>query len=158
MAIHLGRPLPDASCNLPGRRRENPPARWTEIRPARHPYLVLLLVGFTLPRLSPAARCALTAPFHPYPSLFHFWRSLRAVCFLWHFPWGRPRRALPGTVSPWSPDFPPSAPESANSSHPTVWRAHCSSNAGETKRGKYYLRRTNRKSPPSWPARWRSEY
>ncbi len=21
-----------------------------------------------------------------------------AVCFLWHFPWGRPRRALPGTV------------------------------------------------------------
>ncbi len=31
-----------------------------------------------------------------------------AVYFLWHFPWGRPRRALPGTVPPWSPDFPPS--------------------------------------------------
>jgi hypothetical protein len=30
-----------------------------------------------------------------------------AVCFLWHFPWGHPRRALPGTVFPWSPDFPP---------------------------------------------------
>ncbi len=30
-----------------------------------------------------------------------------AVCFLWHFPWGRPRRVLPGTVFPWSPDFPP---------------------------------------------------
>ena len=29
--------------------------------------------------------------------------------FLWHFPWGRPRRGLPGTVPPWSPDFPPSA-------------------------------------------------
>jgi len=29
-----------------------------------------------------------------------------AVCFLWHFPWGRPRRPLAGTVSPWSPDFP----------------------------------------------------
>ena len=29
-----------------------------------------------------------------------------AVCFLWHFPWGRPRRVLPGTVLPWSPDFP----------------------------------------------------
>ena len=29
-------------------------------------YLVLLQVGFTLPRLLPAARCALTAPFHPY--------------------------------------------------------------------------------------------
>ena len=29
-----------------------------------------------------------------------------AVCSLWHFPWGRPRRPLAGTVSPWSPDFP----------------------------------------------------
>jgi len=28
--------------------------------------LGLLAVGFTLPRPSPAARCALTAPFHPY--------------------------------------------------------------------------------------------
>jgi hypothetical protein len=33
----------------------------------------------------------------------------RAVCFLWHFPWGRPRRPLAGTVFPWSPDFPLSA-------------------------------------------------
>jgi len=30
-----------------------------------------------------------------------------AVCFLWHFPWGFPRRLLAGTVFPWSPDFPP---------------------------------------------------
>jgi hypothetical protein len=29
-----------------------------------------------------------------------------AVCSLWHFPWGCPRRELPGTVVPWSPDFP----------------------------------------------------
>jgi len=29
-------------------------------------YLVLLRVGFTLPLLLPVARCALTAPFHPY--------------------------------------------------------------------------------------------
>ncbi|MGJ8513679.1 hypothetical protein LMG33810_001542 [Carnimonas sp. LMG 33810] len=28
-------------------------------------YSVLLRVGFTMPRLLPAARCALTAPFHP---------------------------------------------------------------------------------------------
>ena len=42
-------------------------------------YLVLLRVGFTLPRLLPAARCALTAPFHPYqPRL--------AVYFLLHWP------------------------------------------------------------------------
>ena len=33
----------------------------------------------------------------------------RAVCFLWHCPWGRPRRPLTGTVFPWSPDFPLSA-------------------------------------------------
>jgi hypothetical protein len=32
------------------------------------PYLVLLRTGFTLPLALPQARCALTAPFHPYPS------------------------------------------------------------------------------------------
>ena len=32
------------------------------------PYLVLLRMGFTLPCLLPAMRCALTAPFHPYPA------------------------------------------------------------------------------------------
>jgi hypothetical protein len=31
------------------------------------PYLVLLRVGFTLPPPLLAERCALTAPFHPYP-------------------------------------------------------------------------------------------
>ncbi len=36
-----------------------------------------------------------------------------AVRSLWHCPWGHPRRALPGTVSPWSPDFPRSARASA---------------------------------------------
>jgi len=30
------------------------------------PYLVLLRVGFTMPRPLLAGRCALTAPFHPY--------------------------------------------------------------------------------------------
>ena len=35
------------------------------------------------------------------------WERGRAVCFLWHCPWGRPRRPLTGTVFPWSPDFPP---------------------------------------------------
>ena len=29
-----------------------------------------------------------------------------AVRFLWHCPWGRPRRKLSGTVCRWSPDFP----------------------------------------------------
>jgi len=31
------------------------------------------------------------------PHLFTL--TIMAVYFLWHFPWGRPRRALPGTVS-----------------------------------------------------------
>ena len=36
------------------------------------------------------------------------WTGLaRAVCFLWHCPWGHPRRQLAGTAFPWSPDFPP---------------------------------------------------
>ena len=34
----------------------------------RHPYSVLLPVGFTLPPLLPEARWALTPPFHPYPA------------------------------------------------------------------------------------------
>jgi hypothetical protein len=64
MAIPLGRPLPDASRDLPGRLARKPafpPQR------ERRPYLVLLPVGFTVPSPSPATRCALTAPFHPRP-------------------------------------------------------------------------------------------
>jgi len=58
------------------------------------PYLALLRVGFAVRPLLPAARCALTAPFHPClcpagPS---------AVCSLWHFPSPRDARALPGTL------------------------------------------------------------
>src|SRR5205814_7566037 len=35
-------------------------------RPRALPYLVLLRAGFCLPPVLPPARCALTAPFHPY--------------------------------------------------------------------------------------------
>jgi hypothetical protein len=65
MAIHLGRLLPDASSNQPGRRCEN--AFRSGFPPLCRPYSVLLPAGFTLPALLPAPRCALTAPFHPYP-------------------------------------------------------------------------------------------
>jgi hypothetical protein len=47
----------------------------------------------------------------------------QAVCFLWHCPWGRPRRRLAGTVFPWSPDFPLPADRSAGSGRLAVWRA-----------------------------------
>ena len=104
MAIPLGRPLPNASCDRPERRREGSPGAIGSFRDACRSYLVLLPVGFSLPPPLPAARCALTAPFHPCrpPGT----PEGLAVYFLWHFPWGRPRRALPGTVPPWSPDFP----------------------------------------------------
>ncbi len=42
-----------------------------------------------------------------------------AVCFLWRYPWGRPRRALPAAISPWSPDFPRPSCESRD--RPAVW-------------------------------------
>src|ERR1700754_4823079 len=75
-------------------------------RGARRPYSVLLPVGFAVPSALPRPRCALTAPFHPHPAAGREALS-EAVCFLWHCPWGRPRRRLSGTVPPWSPDFPP---------------------------------------------------
>jgi len=77
-------------------------------RHAGRPYSVLLPVGFALPPLLPGARCALAAPFHPcLRRLPLAGPPAPAVCSLWHFPWGCPRRPLAGTVFPWSPDFPP---------------------------------------------------
>jgi len=97
-AIHLGQRLHAASRNPPGwLARKQAVAALS--RDPRHPYSVLLPVGFTVPSLLPATRWALTPPFHPD-------LACEAVCFLWHFPWGRPRRTLSGTVFPWSPDFP----------------------------------------------------
>ena len=72
-----------------------------------------------------------------------------AVCFLWHFPWGRPRRALPGTVPPWSPDLPhrarcPARPSSlldrtciqalSSSSRKRASSSHSSSSAAKSDR------------------------
>ena len=64
-----------------------------------HLYMVLLLMGFTMPNMLPYLRWALTSPFQPY--LF------MAVYFLLHFPLGfYPSRELPGIIVLWSPDFP----------------------------------------------------
>jgi len=65
-AIPLGRPLPNASRDRPGRQPEGGPAEPGRPDPARRPYLVLLLAGLAVPPSSPRPRCALTAPFHPY--------------------------------------------------------------------------------------------
>src|SRR6266403_1733039 len=65
-AIPLRRRLPGALSNLPGRPDPDidPEDRWP--RASRRPYSVLLPVGFAVPLALPQARCALTAPFHPY--------------------------------------------------------------------------------------------
>ena len=112
---------------------------------AGHPYSVLLPVGFTLPPLSPGTRCALTAPFHPYLSSRASnlaFSAIQAVYFLWHCPWGRPRRPLAGTVFPWSPDFPPPPPattpaEAAAVQPPDASGLHAGS--GGVKRGWQWL-------------------
>jgi hypothetical protein len=67
MAIHLGRSLLNASSNQPGWRPGNRLGTGALRLPRTcHPYSVLLPAGFAVPRLLPDARCALTAPFHPY--------------------------------------------------------------------------------------------
>jgi len=48
--------------------RPTPPKRGCGVATTCWAYLILLPVGFALPPLLPAARCALTAPFHPYLS------------------------------------------------------------------------------------------
>ena len=55
------------------------------------------------------SRCRARGALLPHPFNFTLpktWAEASAIYFLLHFPWGYPRRALPGTVVPWSPDFP----------------------------------------------------
>ena len=80
------------------------------------PYLVLLRVGFALPAALLRRRCALTAPFHPYPGV-----AAKAVCFLWHFPSDELELALPDVIRHTalrSSDFPLLASEDARSGRP----------------------------------------
>ena len=94
---------------------EQPTRKLRTGRPSMLPYLALLRAGFCLPPVLPRARCALTAPFHPYllrsPNLRGALRRAslaacptkrvarsRAVYFLCHFPSGYPDRALPGAL------------------------------------------------------------
>ena len=106
-AIPLGRPSPDASSNQPERRgqRTRPcGAGWRRVS---------LLFGFAPGGACHAADVTARAvrsyrTLSPLPSrVAAFWARDPAVCFLWRFPWGRPRRTLSGAVSVWSPDFPP---------------------------------------------------
>src|SRR5512132_1925605 len=106
MTIHLGRPLPDASRDRPGRRRGNPLAGPS--RGCRRAVPIWSCSRWGLPCRRRRRRRGALLP-HPF-TLAGGPLPRPAVCFLWHCPWGRPRRALPGTVFPWSPDFPPPPP------------------------------------------------
>ena len=114
-AIPLGRMLPSASCNLPGRLGWKLP----EGCPSRRPYSVLLPVGFTVPLPLPVARWALTPPFHPCPA------EAGRFAFCGTFPGVRPRRMLSGTVFPRSPDFPRTPPfDDCVRGRPAGWWAY----------------------------------
>ena len=94
------------------------------------PYLVLLRVGFTLPAALRQQRCALTAPFHPYPGgtgrpgepgtlpvalpvANDMGGVAEAVCFLWHWPSTGLEARVPDVIRHTalrSSDFPPPIP------------------------------------------------
>ncbi len=117
-AIPLDRPLLDGSRDLPGpskhRRRRRPPVK----ADLRVPIRSCSRRGLPCRPGHPVRGGLLPHPFTL--TLGPAWRpASRAVCFLWRYPWGRPRRALPAAISPWSPDFPPST-QSAKSDRPAV--------------------------------------
>ena len=72
--------------------------------------LALLHAGFAMPRLLPCTRCALTAPFHPYPcGRFIFCGTFRRV--------HKPARRFRRRIALWSPEVPPPAPKLAGSGY-----------------------------------------
>src|SRR5271170_7518409 len=118
MAIPLGRSLPGGSCDRPERRREGPPGIPANGNACRS-YLVLLPVGFSLPPPLPAARCALTAPFHPCrpPGFPRRTGGVLSVALsLGSPPPGVTRHRT--SVEPGLSSLRPKA----ESGHPTVWR------------------------------------
>src|SRR5204862_4671739 len=79
----------------------NQPTRATSRNEAHVPPLFGLAPGGVYRAVSVAGDAV-----RSYRTLSTLPRRDAVDCFLWHFPWGRPRRPLAGTVVPWSPDFP----------------------------------------------------
>src|SRR5690606_3335170 len=88
-AISLGRALPRTSSGLPGDSAGSVVVSC----------LTLLRTRFTVRRLSPGARCALTAPFHPYPREAGGLLSVALAR-------GLPRVGVTHRPALWSPDVP----------------------------------------------------
>jgi hypothetical protein len=133
--IPLGRASLRASRDQPGRRGGNAPASRVRLYPSAPPATPIRSCSrWGLPcRPCCQGRGALL----PHRFTRAGWPCGEpAVCFLWHFPWGRPRRPLTGTVFPWSPDFPPPWPgrqrsrrRGQDSGRPAVWHR------GDARRG-----------------------
>jgi len=82
--IHLRMPV--------ARHLKQPTRRPRAGHPQAPSYLALLQVGFTKHLLSPTGLVSSYLTLSPLPS------SRKAVSFLWHFPWGRPRSVLRTTL------------------------------------------------------------
>ena len=134
MGDHSSRPAVADRLKQPTRTTGRQPRPAPALARARHPYSVLLPVGFAMPLWLPIARCALAAPFHPcltaYPRTDDGHRR-SALCgtvpdyACLASPIAsdsavprRSRRALPGTVVIWSPDFPR---VQSTRGRPTLW-------------------------------------
>src|SRR5512139_1198429 len=91
--IPLGCPSPDTSSNQPG----------SDAGHAIAPLFGLAPGGVCPPPLLPGARCALTAPFHPYLIRFPGHRRYVSVALSI----GLRRRGVTSHPALWSPDFPP---------------------------------------------------
>ncbi len=89
--IHLGRSLPNASCGSPG----------SLIRRAAYT-AHLKMDSSSLFSLAPGgvyhAAFVTEVPVRSYRTFSPLPRRTRAVYFLWHFPWDRSHRGLPGTL------------------------------------------------------------
>jgi hypothetical protein len=108
-AIPLGRRLPGASSNLPGRADlDIDPAALALARGSRHAVPIRSCSRWGLPSRQRCRRRGALLP-HRF-TLTAAYATPAAVCSLWHFPWARTRRMLSGTACPRSPDFPPRQP------------------------------------------------
>lgn len=165
-SVHLpekdGRPfLWDAPCGTPHATNPNDGAEEPPTVPqaTRLPFLFGLAPGGVCPAARVAAgavRSYRTVSPLPAPSPANR-NAVWAVCFLWHFPWGRPRRPLAGTVPPWSPDFPPSHGNPCDSGRPTAWLAETDCHPGLRQGGMRRIKNIERASgrDGAWISRWR---
>jgi hypothetical protein len=97
--IHLGLPLPTASCGLPASI-----GRAALERSRREPLVPLLDLAPGGVYRAVAVTCDAGGLLHRRFTLTP--RTRGAVCFLWHFPAGHPGSVLPTTLPLWSPDLP----------------------------------------------------